>query len=302
MIEILYSENNDFENTVLEKIVKYKKNIRELTKENLELFIGEVDSYNLFNEDSSYVIYGADFFSIKSTKFNKNGIAQLLKIATISNDQFIFVLEKKINTKTIPFINFKDSIIIHEIKDDKETFNSFLKGFIKEKELSIDKNALDALIDGCDENFLLICNELLKCQDYENNDVITIDTLNNISFIKTKNNIFDLINYILLGNTRKSEDLFTNLVDDGQNIVSLLGLLSTQIRLIRQIKILDKPDNETATILKVHPFRIKATKRNITSVSTSRINDIYLKIGEIDYQIKSGKMSEDLVLVYLLEE
>jgi len=298
MIDIFYSENKDFEKIEVDKLIKFQKVVKDLTPENIIDFIGNIDSYNLFHEDTTYIIYGVDFFSIKSSKYNKVSINQFLEFAASSSDQFIFIIEKKVNKTTTPFKDFYDFITYHEIKDDKNTFNKYLNSFIKENNIIIEDNALHALINGTDGNFLLISNELLKCQEFEKN--ISVDTLRAISSIEAQSNIFNLINYILQDNNKKASILYNELIDAGQNAVSLVSLLASQIRFMRQVKVLNQPDSQTATILKTNSYRVKATKKILSSVSLNKINDVYLRIGEIDYNIKSGKMNEELILVYLL--
>jgi DNA polymerase-3 subunit delta len=301
MIKIVYSENNDFIDSYLKKNIEYKSTRIILTPETIIDFFGTIDSYNLFKEQSSYIIEGCDFFSIKSTKYHKNSISQLLSIVSKSDDQFIFILEKKVNKTISYYKDFYEFIEYLEIKDDQNHFNKLLNEFIKDNNIIINDQTLSYLVNACNQNLILLEQELLKLQTFSNNQEITNEAVKAIGSIQVQSNAFNLVNYLLFDQQQKASLLYDEMINEGQNPVSLIALLASQIRFIRQVKIIGQSEQNTASILKTSPYRVKFTKQVTNKLTIEKINNLYSKIADIDYNIKTGKTSDQLILFYLLK-
>ena len=73
---------------------------------------------------------------------------------------------------------------------------------------------------------------------------------------------FDLVREIALKDKKKALNIYNELLSYNIESYALFGLLESQYRLLYQVKVLNKRNisyNDIASILEVHPFRVKKT-------------------------------------------
>jgi DNA polymerase-3 subunit delta len=74
--------------------------------------------------------------------------------------------------------------------------------------------------------------------------------------------------------------------------IYLISLLAAQFRLILEVSILmknGKQDNVIATILNVHPYRVKMAIKHGYNYSLSDVKKILVELATLDAKIKTGE-------------
>jgi DNA polymerase-3 subunit delta len=72
----------------------------------------------------------------------------------------------------------------------------------------------------------------------------------------------------------------------------LISLLAAQFRLILEVSILmknGKQDNVIATILNVHPYRVKMAYRHLQNYNVNDVKNILVDLATLDAKIKTGE-------------
>ncbi len=302
MIYFIHSINEEF----LTKQIKLLTANTQLIEFSLEPnnaidLTNEINSIDLFNDNRSFILYNANFFQIKSHKFKKKELEHLMSAINQTDDIIIINLSKPINFKN----NYVNGILKKEyieLVDEDKVINYFLESFINNNQIIISPNELNKIKYNLGNNLLAIENELIKLQNFNNNGPITAKSIDDFGISTVEANSFNLLDLILKGDEENAKALYEHILTGGTNPVSLLGLISTQIRFIYQVKILNEKHSasEITQILKANNYRVKITLKQINRYSIHHLSGFYLKVAQLDYQIKSGNLNQDLIIDYLL--
>ena len=120
---------------------------------------------------------------------------------------------------------------------------------------------------------------------------------------KGDNLAFDLIREIALKDKKKAINIYNELLSYNIESYSLIGLLESQYRLLYQVKVLNKRNissNDIASILEVHPFRVKKTLELIRYYTLKEIRKLIKNLSSIDYNIKSGTYENNVIIDLLI--
>ncbi|WP_054690657.1 hypothetical protein [Fructilactobacillus florum] len=93
---------------------------------------------------------------------------------------------------------------------------------------------------------------------------------------------FSLVNYLLRGETTQAISFYHELIEEGQEAIKLNAILEGQFRLLLQVSILSRQgrrQTEMATILKVHPYRVKLALKKRAAVHFARTTDCIFKFN-----------------------
>ncbi|WP_261805780.1 DNA polymerase III subunit delta [Lapidilactobacillus luobeiensis] len=108
-------------------------------------------------------------------------------------------------------------------------------------------------------------------------------------------NAFELVAATLNGHLQSALLIYRKLIINGQEPIGLLALLLTQVRLLLQVKIMQQAGYTQGTIaqqLSVHPYRIKLALGQARNYRSARLQEMYLRLVKLDYQIKTGQVDK----------
>ena len=131
----------------------------------------------------------------------------------------------------------------------------------------------------------------------ENDKLVTIKDINDISCKGFKDNVFDLTDGIMKRDYKKIYECYKDLIILGEEPIKIIALLANQFLLTYQVKLLNsngKSSKEIADVLKVHPYRVKLALE--TDYLIYELESILKKLHELDYDIKSGKLDKKVGL------
>lgn len=302
MITFIYYEKSELLNEQV-KLLSEESDLFEyqLDNNNILQLSNEINSIDIFGTKRTFLIHGANFFQIKSHKFRKKELAIFISALQNSKDHIIIALNKSLNFKNV-FVNAFNERNYIDLSDEKKVTEHYLETFIINNNIQINYSELQLLKHNLDNNFLLLKNELMKLSNYNNFQLITKEMINDFGVKTIEANAFDLLGYILNNQIEQARKLYNNLISDGNNPVAILALLSTQVRFSYQVKLLngDNSSKEISSILKVNPYRVSITLKNLSKVSIHQINNTYMNCARIDYLIKSGRLNQELIFDYLI--
>lgn len=279
----------------INKIIKNQTNITnyDLEDDLLSDILEDASYVSLFDETKYLIINNANIFSSEKTK--EEDITLLLKYLDNSNPNttLIFTLLKPLDERKKLVKLFKEKYSVKTIKDLNENdlvnkINDILK--LNEKKMSI--LSIHYLIDSCHNNYDIIINELNKIIIYLNNKTeITDNEVKEIVSKYTEIDNFKFSDAIINKNMIKAFSILEELQNNNVDAIMLIGLLASQYRTILGVLILNnenKSDSEIASILEIHPYRVKMAKEKSYYFTIELLKEHLCFLAELDAKIKKG--------------
>lgn len=296
MIYLLYGEEDFLIEEEIKNII-FKNKIDSINVSNYDLefdffknILDDVCTVSLFGDKKVSIIYNFDKIS-KSDEVLLNDYLNNI----IDDVILIFVCFKVDDRKKI-------------IKDIKKNFVS--KEFVKSKNISntvrkmfegykIDYKTVDLLIDIVGHDLRILYQEANKLMTYKDNLEITYEDVLNLASSVDNDDVFDLINYIVVKDKDSALSCYNNLLRRNEEPIKIIISLANQFRLIYQCKELYKKGNgeeSISKILNVHPYRVKLALDKGKNYSSKLLLKYLLDLAIIDSKIKKGLIDKNLAL------
>ena len=292
-------------NTLIEKeIAKITKNLKEydLIKYDLETntiddIIEALDTYGLFSQMKVIIGNNPLFLTQKDDDFNLEGF---LKYLDNPSDNILILVTPKINNvlKIVKLISKYFKII--KISDIN------LESFIKDnlEDYKMDMVTLTYFLSKVGHDLNNVQMELNKLKMYKLDDkVIKKEDIDLITRETIENTIFDLIDAIIKKDKKKSYNLYNHFIETGTEIFQILVILSNQIRLIYNVKVLaNLSDTRISEILGVKEYPVKLARGKGLNYSKKELLKLLYKLSILDIDIKSGKQLPNICFLTFIME
>lgn len=170
---------------------------------------------------------------------------------------------------------------------------------VKEQKGVIDKKAAHLLVErvGTDKHFLH--NEIIKLVTY--NPKITRETIELLCEPSPQSSIFDLIDAVFAGNTRKSAKLYDEQREQRIEPLAIIGMIAWQLNIVALLKTAkDRADGEIAKNVKLSPFVIQKTRRLSQKISLQSLKKMIAMTLQLDVRLKSESIDADEAMHHLL--
>ena len=257
-----------------------------------------------------------NYQKIDAEKTKIEEIDAVLSTLPIGND-YRFVVLTNPNAETVKYINkfnFEDSALVvlcinaEKLNNaievdcnslDKDEIKRYILNPLSKSSISIQEQALDYLIEACNGKMEKVTNELQKVISYAiDSKQIDMDVVTNLVVDSTEYIIYMLTNAIDLKDFAKYEKVLHEMSKalSKNEIFSYLGKHFKRM----QYLCLNKNDAEISQILGLKPYAIKISRQNIAKNGIKYYINLYQKYVELDYKIKSGKISASNALYELV--
>ncbi|HIZ27780.1 MAG TPA: DNA polymerase III subunit delta [Candidatus Adamsella sp.] len=178
---------------------------------------------------------------------------------------------------------------------------SWINQTCKEKEIKINKDAAEELLFLKGDELRLLDNELdkLKLLVYPNTSITKKDVL---SFSGNNENVFFFADCILK-NDRKSTLSELRKLTQKEHPLKILAVLQSVIKRWLRIKIESmqkKSPQEISKIVNLHEFVVKQDMEKLKKVNLNYLVAIREALTDIEYNIKSGKLSDEIAFDMIL--
>lgn len=273
-------KNNDFTNAVISTY-----DIEETLLENA---LEDLDTYNFLSEKKVIIIKNIE--SIKEEQYEKD-IEHLFKYIDNPNpDNLLIITSRKLDSRLKLSKKLKSKCQISKIEVNP-------KAFIKQqlKDYKISQETINLLEEYCLGDMTKIYNECEKLKNYKMDDK-TINKEDIIELVMkklgdSKDLVFSFTRSLAERDRKSSLKKYKELLTYNIEPLSFIGLLAGQIRIIYQVKILEKRnlrDKEIADILEEKSeYRIKKTREITRMYSEEELLTLMKKLSEIDLKIKT---------------
>lgn len=230
-----------------------------------------------------------DFDFKKSAPLLAKALADLPEYTTL------LILSAKADSRTVLFKAIKTHGQVLEFSVLKPAeFKNWLGKIVREKGLQIESAALECLATFTLGNCEAAMSEIDKLKTYAGEEKIARRDVETLVHPDLHTSVFRLTDSI---GERRHRDALTSLqdlVNRGENLVQIFFMIVRQFRLLITIQALlvqKLSPNEIAKQLKVHPFVVQNTLRQVRNFSYEELHHAYQKLLVIDTAVKTGKVS-----------
>lgn len=274
-------------NIVENNIIKYD------LEDNLDNIIEEASMISLFG-DTKLIIINTTF----KEEIDIDKLEDYLKNYN-TNSYLVFVSNDKIDTRR----KLYKLITKYGTVEDVSNGNNYIRSYIKEyiKDYKIDINYFLSKVNDDLDN---IKNELDKLMLYKLEDKnITNNDIDDLVISNIEDDIFALTDSVINRNIDRSLELYNKFMEKNYEPIYIIGLLGNQFTLLYQVKKLynmGKNNNDIASILNVHPYRVKLAIQNSYYYTESDLIKYIYKLANLDKDIKTGNIDKTLGLELFL--
>lgn len=209
-------------------------------------------------------------------------------IFVIYHDQKNFDERKKIVKELRKKVKFFDVDKVDEQQLYKVTHHAFLS-----RGCQIDDDALDLFLSRMPNDLLEISQEVNKLCLYSKH--IQKDIIDLMISKKLEENVFELTKSILNKETARSIQIYKDLKMNNEEPVKLIILIANSLRLLYQVKLLDRKgynDQEIAKMLSLNPYRLRYIRQDGKDFELSELLYQINELSKLDVDIKTGKIDK----------
>ncbi len=116
-------------------------------------------------------------------------------------------------------------------------------------------------------------------------------------------NVFELMNHLLAGKLGEAQKMLNSLLQNGQNPVGLLAMLSRQLRQLTHMRYALDAGQTVISVqetLKLHPYAAKQLARQAKLRPADTFHALFEQAVEYDFSIKSGRVRDGEALGALM--
>lgn len=305
MLYILYGTVNYLIENEIQKIVEqHKLNCINIIKYNLNndlltTILNDASSISLFGEKKIIIVSNSYIFTGNVKKGVEQNIEELEKYFNSMNPNTILIFttnsEKLDERKKITKLAKKLGIV--KDYNQADTVAIVQKMF---DDYSIQQENIKFLINRVGDNITLLSNEIEKIKLYKDQDKnITKKNIEELTSKALEINNFKLIDSIISKNKSEAISLYNERLKLNEEPIAIIIALANQIRIMYQVKQLyldGYSENKIASILCIHPYRIKLAAQNAKRYDSNILLEYLKQLSDLDINIKTGKIEKELGL------
>jgi DNA polymerase-3 subunit delta len=261
--------------------------IYDLEETMLENALEDLDTYSFLSTKKTIIIKHIEILKYDD---EKEHIDHLLKyIDNPSKDNLLIIEAEKLNNTTKLTKELKKRCKYIEID-----INS--KAFIKQelKDYKASQQVINLIDEYCQNDITKIHNECDKLKNYAlEKQEITEDDIKELVIKKQGDQqelVFSFIRSIAEKNIKRALKEYQELINMNIEPIGIIGLLESQLRILLQVKILENKNmtnKEIGNMLQEKEFRIKKTKELIGLYTKQELQELLIKLSDIDLKIKT---------------
>jgi len=159
--------------------------------------------------------------------------------------------------------------------------------------------ALEKLIVYCGEDNFVLFSEMQKLANFSDGRMIEEKDIEKLVRAKIDGNIFAMVDAIGSNNKKVALGMLHKHLEKGDDPFYILSMFFYQFRNMLKVADLNEqgmPEYEIAKLTKLHPFVVKKSLSQVSRLPLAKLKTIYQKLGELDTDIKTGKIEIKLGL------
>lgn len=287
-IEKIILENN-FSNVPI--------NTYDLDEVPLEKALEDLDTYGLFSTKKVIIISSIENINQEEQKKSINHLYEYIQ--NYNFEYLLIITARKLNN-TLK--------ITKELKKITEYIKTTINidNLVKEelKDYKLENGIVKYLIERCREDINKIYNECNKLKNYklETKEITKsdIDELVPEKLGDSTNLTFSFSRSLAERNKKEALEKYQELLNYNIEPLSIIGLLASQVRIMYQVKVLEKQSLKNEEIAKIlqekSSYRINKTKELTKYYSEKELLNLMISLADIDFKIKSSDVNPNFLI------
>jgi len=311
MIYFIFGEDSYRSKRKLEEIIEEYKRVHKSGLNLIYIDIGEEKNYNDFYSNLKITSMFAEKKLIilrnvfTDAKFQEDFIENIKKLEE-SKDIIIIYENKASDKRTKLFKNLQKYAKCQEFDSLKgASLKKWISLEFDKNKVKINNEALDFLSAVGGSNLWEMANEINKLSNYKADSTIKKEDVELMARPAIENDIFKTIDAIASKDKKQAILLLHKHIENGDNALYLLSMISYQFRNLLTIKELQDTQVSYGSLAKksgLHPFVVQKTSYMCSRFSIQDLKKIYRKIFQIDLDIKTGKIDAETALDLFVAE
>ncbi|WP_243386260.1 DNA polymerase III subunit delta [Bacillus kexueae] len=297
------------ENAVMEEEKDFNYSVHDMEEVEIDVAIEDAETLPFMGEKRVVMLKNPYFFSSEKRKdkleHNLKRLEQYLQQPAPYTILAIFAPYEKLDErKKITKVLKKHAEVVDLNEFSEKETVSWIQSVVEEEHVVIKDEAIERLMMLTGSNLMLMQNELKKLCTYVGaGGVITEELVRQLVARTLEQNIFELMDLVMQKKRHDAMQLLYDLLKTNEEPIKILSLLTSQFRLLLQVKQLVQTgysQPQIASTLKVHPFRVKLANQKARNFREEELASILKQLADSDYAMKTGKMEKELVLELFL--
>ena len=287
---LIYGKNEGLKNEIISDLLKEQENLSKYEEkevlDNPEIFLESLLNKSLFEKEKIIIVKRSSdkIFSTLSKIIDKN--PEDIKIIIDAEG-----LEKRSKLRSF-FEKDKKSVCIPVYPDNDQTLSKIAYNYVKEKKLPISSSDINQIINRTNGERKVLMMELEKLENYSKyGKKITPNVVMQLTNLIENRSISELIDNCLANNERKTISILTenNFSNDDSILITRIFLNKLKTILILSTNFQENKNIDLTIASAKPPIFWKEkdiTKRQIMTLSPSRIKKIIYELNKIELDIK----------------
>ena len=272
----------------------------DLEEQTMDQVVDEAETVSFFAEDKLLIVSNAQLMFQQEMDHFLAYLHHPVEGTTIVLLGIDSLDERK---KVVKQLKQQVTIISIEEMSDKE-LRSYVQQKIQQDDYSIEPKALEHLLILTDYRLTNVMSELEKIYLYALDDHhITTSLVDQLVSKSLEHSLFGMTDFVVNGQMDKALAFYHDLLLQGEDTIKMIYILGMQFRLLLQVKILMQrqySQQKMASVLKVHPYRIKLAMKQANKMTMKQLGEIYDQFVEADYAVKTSRLDQKMIMELLL--
>ncbi len=278
-----------------------------------EELVAICDTFSIFSQRR--IIWAKDYLPLtkKNAKgFGEKELASIMNYVQNPNPQSILLFSASTPDEGSALVKFlKKSCKTYQFdRLDRPQLNGFIEKRFKAAGVSIDRSVLRYLIEETgyfnretDYTLYNLENDIKKIVSYNSDGYVSEEDVDATLKGDLEKFAFDFLDAVTSNKKDVAFRMLNNILGSGSEVFSVLGLLVNQFELMLEVKELSEETRNTqmmADTLKMNHYRVKKALSFADKFEKKKLADILSQLYEIDRNIKTGMMEQNLALELLI--
>ncbi|PPA71471.1 DNA polymerase III subunit delta [Jeotgalibacillus proteolyticus] len=275
----------------------------------LELAMEDAETFPFMGERRVVFIHNPQFLTAEKKKekaeTNLTSLQSYLESPAPYTILVLIAPYEKLDERKKITKQLKKSATVLEAKKLKEhDIRTWVKQRAGQAGVQIQEAAAEKIVELAGTNLFMLAGEIDKLSLYAlETSEITVEMVEKLTARSIEQNVFDLIDRAVHNRIDEALQLYWDLLKQKEEPLKILALLAGQFRLIYQVKSLASKgygQQQIASQLKVHPFRVKLAAKHAQAFSSSKLSSIMLSLAQCDLDMKTSGFNKEMVIEFFL--
>ena len=304
---------NSLADKFVEKSMRDIDYVKANENEEIDELLALCDTFSMMSERR--IIWAKDYAPLlkKNSKgFGEKELERLVSYITNPNPQSILIFSAATPEDGSAIVKYlkKECKTYAFDRLDRPQLNGFAEKRFRAAGTNIERSVLKYLIDETgyfnretEYTIFNLENDIKKIIAYNETGNITVEDINQTLKGDLDKFAFDFLDAVTSGRKDKAFRILNNILGNGGEVFSVLGLLVNQFELMLETKEMAETSRDTdrmASVLKMNPYRVKKALSYADKFEKKKLQSILSQLYEIDRTIKTGMMEQNLALELLI--